>query len=592
MEACKLDAEPLERWSALERVAEAAGDDVARVAALEAIAMRVGSRGRVAVFKRLARAHERRGDIEAAERAWQRVLALDAEDEEADHAVEASIVERGRYDELAEHLARRADRLSGQSEKKEMLRAVRLRRAAILEQRLGREQDACDELSLLLAEWPSSPGALRYLADLLERRGEHAKAVRSWERAAALETDPVGRRRTRAAGRKGGSGLGRHGGRARARVADSADGTGAQGGARAARRGGPASSARTRCSAIRSRRLRPREAVDPLTRSELLLEAAQASARAGNPRGAPGAGHARRRSRTRARDAAAARPRARIPLARRGSTRRSASDDRRTRVDPRIDRGARRGASRVLLAEALDVVQGRGAGLRELEAARAQIGDHPLLGLGLAERFAAMGQASAAVDEYRVALRGSLLDLRKGGSVALHAAEAAMRADRDQDAAHFVDLAQTDPDSRVQAQAIRRASSSACRADLGGAARRGAGPIVARRAGGRRPPRVDPGVEGLCAACARARAARERRRRSAASRSCGRPWPTGWSKRGIRSRRCCRPRRIARATSYACGDSRSPSSRETSVGSSCSVPPRSPMRTASMHAPSSTCCAR
>ena len=79
-----------------------------------------------------------------------------------------------------------------------------------------------------------------------------------------------------------------------------------------------------------------------------------------------------------------------------------------------------------LLAEALDVVQGRGAGLRELEATRAvRSATTRLLGLGLAERFAAMGQASAAVDEYRLALRGSLLDLRKGGSVALHAAEAA-----------------------------------------------------------------------------------------------------------------------------------------------------------------------
>src|SRR5262249_25752496 len=162
-EACKLDPEPLERWSALERVAEAAGDDMARVTALEAIAMRVGARGRVAVYKRLARTPERRGDVEASEGAWQAVLALHPDEEEADHAVEASIVERGRYDELADHLARRAERLSGQSEKKEMLRAVRLRRAAILEQRLGREQDACDELTLLLAEWPSSPGALRYL---------------------------------------------------------------------------------------------------------------------------------------------------------------------------------------------------------------------------------------------------------------------------------------------------------------------------------------------------------------------------------------------------------------------------------------------
>src|SRR6185437_6412397 len=169
------------------------GDDASRVTALEAIAMRVGARGRVAVFKRLARAHERQGDGQAAERAWQRVLALDPEDEEADHAVEAVIVEHGRYDELADHLARRAERLSGQSEKKEMLRAVRLRRAAILEQRLGRVEDACEELARLLAEWPSSPGALRYLADLRERRGEHAKAATLWERAAALETDPASR---------------------------------------------------------------------------------------------------------------------------------------------------------------------------------------------------------------------------------------------------------------------------------------------------------------------------------------------------------------------------------------------------------------
>ncbi len=454
MEACKLDAEPLERWSALERVAEAAGDDVARVAALEAIAMRVGSRGRVAVFKRLARAHERRGDIEAAERAWQRVLALDAEDEEADHAVEASIVERGRYDELAEHLARRADRLSGQSEKKEMLRAVRLRRAAILEQRLGREQDACDELSLLLAEWPSSPGALRYLADLLERRGDHAKAVPLWERAAALETDPITFDE-----------LELRAGRAALASGDTAT---ALEHASRIRPTGPAHRAALELRVEVARELgedqvlgdslealAAGEAVDPVTRSEMLLEAAQASARAGNPRGAL----------ERAMRAADAAPERATPqlLARaleyrlRGA---GAPDEaRRTIEDLASIRESIEGPDAALraflLAEALDVVQGRGAGLRELEAARAQIGDHPLIGLGLAERFAAMGQASAAVDEYRVALRGSLLDLRNAGSVALHAAEAALRADREQDAAHFVDLAQTDPDSRVQAQAIR-----------------------------------------------------------------------------------------------------------------------------------------
>ncbi len=453
-EACKLDAEPLERWSALERVAEAAGDDVARVAALEAIAMRVGSRGRVAVFKRLARALERQADPEAAERAWQRVLALDPEDEEADHAVEASIVERGRYDELADHLARRAERLSGQSEKKEMLRAVRLRRAAILEQRLGREQDACDELSLLLAEWPSSPGALRYLADLLERRGDHASAVPLWQRAAALETDPTGSEELEL------------------RAGRAAFASGDMGAALAhvtrIRPNGPAHTSALELRVEIARRLgedQPlgdmleelagAETVDALTRSELLLEAAQAAARAGDPRGAL----------ERAMRSAEAAPERATPqlLARaleyrmRGA---GAPDEARRTIDELASiresiEGPDAALRAFLLAEALDVVQGGGAGMRELEAARALIGDHPLLGLGLAERFAAMGQASAAVDEYRVALRGSLLDLRKAGSVALHAAEAAMRADRDHDAAHFLDLAQTDPDSRMQAQSIR-----------------------------------------------------------------------------------------------------------------------------------------
>jgi hypothetical protein len=453
-EACKLDPEPLERWSALERVAEAAGDDVARVAALEAIALRVGARGRVAVFKRLARAHERRDDLEAAGQTWQRVLALDPEDEEADHAVENSIVDRGRYDELADHLERRADRLSGQSEKKEMLRAVRLRRAAILEQRLGRLDDACDELSLLLSEWPSSPGALRYLADLLERRGDHARAAPLWERAANLETDPISRDE-----------LELRAGRASLAAGDPA--TALEHVSRVSATGPlrrPALELRAEVARHRGEdrelgdildALASSDGIDAFVRSDLLLEAAQSAARAGNPRGAQ----------ERAMRAAEAAPERATPqlLARaleyrlRGAG--PPDEARRTIDDLACIREPIEGPDAALraflLAEALDVVQGRGAGLRELEAARAQVGDHPLIGLGLAERFAGMGQSSAAVDEYRLALRGSLLDLRKGGSVALHAAEAAMRAQRDQDAAHFLDLAQTDPDTREQALAMR-----------------------------------------------------------------------------------------------------------------------------------------
>ena len=44
--------------------------------------------------------------------------------------------------------------------------AVRLRRAAILEQRLGRLEDAIAELQAIVQEAPESGSALRYLADL------------------------------------------------------------------------------------------------------------------------------------------------------------------------------------------------------------------------------------------------------------------------------------------------------------------------------------------------------------------------------------------------------------------------------------------
>ena len=91
-------------------------------------------------------------------------------DHEADVAIEALLVARSSYDELAEHLARRAARLAEEGDEKETLRAVRLRRAAILEQRLGRLDEAAAELEQLLRETPAHPSALRWLADLLRAR--------------------------------------------------------------------------------------------------------------------------------------------------------------------------------------------------------------------------------------------------------------------------------------------------------------------------------------------------------------------------------------------------------------------------------------
>jgi hypothetical protein len=108
-----------------------------------------------------------------------------------------------------------------------------------------------------------------------------------------------------------------------------------------------------------------------------------------------------------------------------------------------------------LLAEALEAVEGHGAGLRELEAVRAMVGAHPLVSLGLAERLAAKGQHGAAVDAYHTALTGSLLDLRKPGTVAVAAADTAIQANRFLDAACFLDVAEHHEEARAAAQARR-----------------------------------------------------------------------------------------------------------------------------------------
>lgn len=137
----------------------------------------------------VAARREQRGDLEGAQAAWQRVLSLEADHEDADRALERIAAARGRYDELVDHLAARAERLHAQPDRREILRAVRLHRAAILDQRLGRAKDASDELARLLEESPDDGAALRYLAELFERRGEPARAAPLWERAAALEGD-------------------------------------------------------------------------------------------------------------------------------------------------------------------------------------------------------------------------------------------------------------------------------------------------------------------------------------------------------------------------------------------------------------------
>ena len=110
-----------------------------------------------------------------------------ASDEASEYGPESEAAARRRGDHaaIADMLAKKI----AVTENLEQRRIVRLRRAAVLEQRLGRLEEACRELDAILEECGEDPTALRYLADLSERRGYHARGAKLWLRASQRATD-------------------------------------------------------------------------------------------------------------------------------------------------------------------------------------------------------------------------------------------------------------------------------------------------------------------------------------------------------------------------------------------------------------------
>ncbi len=92
---------------------------------------------------------------------------------------EAQARARGDYAAIAAMLAARIAR----SDNPEQRRVVRLRRAAVLEQRLNDVEGAAGELELILEETGDDPTVLRYLADLRDRQERYARAAKLWLRA-------------------------------------------------------------------------------------------------------------------------------------------------------------------------------------------------------------------------------------------------------------------------------------------------------------------------------------------------------------------------------------------------------------------------
>ncbi|MBS2012797.1 MAG: hypothetical protein JST00_07925 [Deltaproteobacteria bacterium] len=437
------------RWEAVEKAAESCGREHIRVQALQQLVNLAEAAARRAVLKRLARAEGARGSLSAAEEAWRTVLVLDPADKEADVAIEALLVARSSYDDLAEHLARRASRLAAAGGETETLRAVRLRRAAILEQRLSRLEEAAAELELLLRESPGHASALRWLADLWERAGQPSRALDALNHLASTSTETSEQENIAVR-------------RVRALLPGDVEG------ARQAL--APFLGRKTSAAVMEARVLVARESHDPVelgdaledlarvspddarVRSEMLVEAAQAAARAGDTE----------RSLSRARDAAKLAPDiASTQLFARGLEYRlrgaGSFDDARATVAA-LSRLA--GDSSLepedvalrafLLAEAEDIVEA-GSGERTLRECVTSVGAQPLVALALAERAVTSGRVKEAVELFADALAGNLLGLRRPGRVALEATDAAEHLGDSAAALRFVNEAAKDPETRVEA---------------------------------------------------------------------------------------------------------------------------------------------
>ncbi len=366
----------------------------------------------------------------------------------------------------------------------EDVRRLRLRRAAVLEQRLGRSDEARADLEALVAATGDHLSELRVLADLDERLGDPLRAAPLWLRASGLAADRDEAaelsRRSCQAYLAGGDIESAH------RVLEGM-GTWVErekllelGVEIERRRENPAGLSEALDELVTLSR-EPEE-----RRAALLVEAARASLAASQPgRALELAGRAARLAPTLADAQLLARH---LEYTERGPD---------AGGDPRDVLAALRGVRGTLtaeqeelrsflIAEALERAGDGDAALSFLEGERARLGPRPLLALGIAERRAARGESSAAVEAFEHALGGDLMGLRRPGEVALGAGEVARRAGDFDRAERYLESAALDPALAPAAESaleVLRADRAAER-EL---AQSGAPP---KKAGGSEPPPI------------------------------------------------------------------------------------------------------
>jgi hypothetical protein len=426
---------------ALSELAELAPDDEVRLSLLRElvpIVRELGDHGGAAVYERA-------------------IAELSPVDPRALEALEQEANERSDHEAIAALLLRRIE-IAPPEER----RALRLRRAAVLEQRLGRRPDACAELEAALAESPDDTSALRFLADISERLGSPLRAAPLWRKLSdlAATTDERADYGLRAAG-----GFLSGGDPATAKEILEAIAPIAAREAilelrvQLARQEGDWSRLVQALDQLASASSEPAE-----RRAEILLDAAAAASAAGDD--AVAMDFARRAVKLAPLLPAAVLEARRLELKARGS---GTPRDAQTAVDDLTRIQDRLSPQHVelhafLLAEALDAVQGGGAGMRELSRRHAETGHAPLISLGMAERLVRNKSYKAALSLFENALTGDLHGLRSRGRVAIAGAEAAVNAGDLETAARLLGVAVAEPDTKPLAMR-RQLELTAARGD-------------------------------------------------------------------------------------------------------------------------------
>ena len=425
-----------------------ATSDLARYAAvLDGAAERAGNdMARLEILRELAPLYGELGEQSLAAARYEQISRLDPADAEVLELLERSAHERGDHAAIAELLGQRVA-LTLPGDKRRMLR---LRRAAVLEQRLGDLDEAAGELAALLGESTDDVIALRFLADIHERRGEPREAATLLQRLGELSTttDEKAEYGLRAVGAL--------------LAADDVDP--AEAALLAVAPIAPREDVLERRVEIWRRRGDSHalsEALEQLAassrepaerRAAMLLDASRAASRAGDD--ATALDRARRALRLSPSlpDAVLESRRLEYRAGGTGTPREAqAAVDDLARIESKLD-PSQIELHAFLLAEELDVIQGGGAGMRELSRRHAEVGPLPLIALGMAERLVRAKNFDPALSLFEHALAGDLRGLRSHGRVALAAAEAASNAEAYTMAAHLLDVAAAEPETQLIAQ--------------------------------------------------------------------------------------------------------------------------------------------